>query len=126
MPVLGGAFQLLARGDTLAAARAFEAASGQAPLNHGGAEMLERSGELYRAVGNSAEAERLLRAAIHPAAPAASAAALLELGRLFAAAGQREAAVHELERLVLEYPASALVPQARRLLDELRNAVPST
>ena len=126
MPVLGGAFQLLARGDTLAAARAFEAASGQAPLDRGGAEMLERSGELYRAVGNAVAAERLLRAAIHPAAPGASAAALLELGRLFAAAGQREAAVHELERLVLEYPASALVPQARRLLDELRNAVPST
>jgi tetratricopeptide (TPR) repeat protein len=126
MPVLGGAFQLLARGDTLAAARAFETASGQVPIDHGGAEMVERSGELYRALGNTAEAERLLRAAIHPAAPGASAAALLELGRLFAASGRSDAAVTALERLVLEYPTSALVPQARRLLDELRNAVPST
>jgi hypothetical protein len=126
LPLLGSAFQLLARGDTLAAARAFEAASGQVPIDHGGAEMLERSGELYRALENRPEAERLLRAAIHPAAPGASAAALLELGRLFAAAGQADAAVAELERLVLEYPTSALVPQARRLLDELRNAVPST
>jgi tetratricopeptide (TPR) repeat protein len=88
--------------------------------------MLERAGELYRIVGNASEAERLLRAAIHPGAPGASAAALLELGRLFAEAGRPEAAVTELERLVLEYPASALVPQARRLLDALRNAVPST
>jgi tetratricopeptide (TPR) repeat protein len=125
-PVLGGAFQLLARGDTLAAARAFETAAGQAPIDRGGAEMLERSGELYRIVGNASEAERLLRAAIHPGAPGASAAALLELGRLFAEAGRPDAAVTELERLVLEYPTSALVPQARRLLDELRNAVPST
>jgi len=126
LPALGIAFQLLARGDTLAAARAFEAASAQAPIDHGGAEMLERSGELYRAHGNSSEAERLLRAAIHPGAPGASAAALLELGRLFAAAGRPDAAVTELERLVLEYPSSALVPQARRLLDEIRSAVPST
>ena len=86
--------------------------------------MRERAGELYRAVGNPIEAERLLRAAIHPSAPAASAAALLELGRLMSATGRSAAAVAELERLVLEYPASALVPQARRLLDEIRNAIP--
>jgi tetratricopeptide (TPR) repeat protein len=126
MPMLGRAFQLLARGDTLEAAGTFEAAAATVPIDRGGAEMLERSGELYRDGGKPLEAERLLRAAIHPSAPGASAAALLELGRLLVATGGMDAAVTVLERLVLEYPGSALVPQARRLLDEIRNAIPST
>lgn len=124
LPILGRAFQRLARGDTLGAASTFDSASARVPIDRGGAEMLERSGELYAAAGRTLEAERLLRAAIHPSAPGASSAALLELGRLLSATGRSQAAVTELERLVLEYPASALVPQARRLLDAIRNTIP--
>lgn len=126
MASLGSAFRALAAGDSMLAAERFEVAAREASIDHGGAEMLVRAGQLLGAAGRPVEAERLLRAVVHPGAPAASAAALLELGRLLMATGRREAAVQELERLVLDYPGSALVPQARRLLDEIRRGVPST
>jgi hypothetical protein len=31
-----------------------------------------------------------------------------------------------LERMILDYPSSALVPQARRLLDQAKGATPKT
>ncbi len=38
--------------------------------------------------------------------------------------GQLEPAREQLETLILTHPESALLPLARRLLDELRGAVP--
>ena len=57
-----------------------------------------------------------------PEAPEAE----LEWARALRRSGQTNAAVDRLEHLILTYPQSALVPQARRELDELRGAVPST
>jgi len=37
-----------------------------------------------------------------------------------------EDAIAQLEHLILTYPESALVPQARRTLDQARGAVPRT
>jgi len=57
-------------------------------------------------------------------APATAPAALLELGRLLASSGRGGEAVPVFEQLILDYPRSALVPQARRALDEAKGAVP--
>jgi hypothetical protein len=63
----------------------------------------------------------------HPAAPETPAAILRYADRLARRGpdGVEEARVW-LERLVLEYPESALVPLARRRLEELRGRVPSS
>ncbi len=123
---LGAAFQLLDRGDTLGAAHGIEAVAGPLPLDAGGGELRVFAGRLYASATRPAEAERLYRSAVGQVAPGAAAAALLELGRLYLGQGRRPEAIAVLEQLILEYPASALVPQGRRLLDQARNAVPQT
>jgi len=57
-----------------------------------------------------------------PEAPEAE----LEWARALRQSGDAGAATERLEHLILTYPQSALVPQARRELDEIRRAVPST
>jgi TolA-binding protein len=53
-----------------------------------------------------------------------AAASLLHLARAAAARGRAAAAVRSLERLILDYPESALAPEARRELDRVRGLVP--
>jgi predicted Zn-dependent protease len=84
------------------------------------------AGRLAAEQGKSAEAARLLAAAAVPEAPGTAPAAELALAELLLQQGQPQAAVARLEHLILSYPASALVPQARRRLDEARGAVPKT
>jgi outer membrane protein assembly factor BamD (BamD/ComL family) len=48
------------------------------------------------------------------------------LGELFLSQNRAQDAVTQLEHLILTYPESALVPQARRRLDQARGAVPKT
>jgi hypothetical protein len=67
----------------------------------------------------------MLRAADNPAAPAVAPVAELELARLMLAAARRSEAQGMLEHLILTYPASAVVPEARRVLDVVKGAVPS-
>jgi predicted Zn-dependent protease len=88
--------------------------------------MMLFAGRLYAASGDVEPAERLLHAAVLKEAPNTAAAALLELGRMFIAQGRPADAAQVLERMILEYPASALVPQGRRLLDQAKGAVPRT
>lgn len=57
-----------------------------------------------------------------PAAPAAE----LRLARVYALTGRRTEAALRLERLILAHPESAVVPQARRLLDQVRGAIPQS
>ncbi len=123
---LGRAFQRLDRGDTLVAASAFAEVGRTLPAEAGRAELLLFAGRLYATLAYDAEAERSLGAAVLPDAPATAAAALLELGRLYVRQDRRDKAVAVLERMILEYPSSAMIPQARRLLDQARNAVPRT
>jgi TolA-binding protein len=61
----------------------------------------------------------------HPASPEAPEAVLAQ-ARSRLRNGNRAEAVERLEHLILTYPVSALVPVARRELDVLRGAVPST
>ena len=70
--------------------------------------------------------EPLLRAAGAEAAPATAPAADLERARIYLATGRQPEAVALLEHLILTYPSSALVPQARRALDEAKGAVPAS
>jgi tetratricopeptide (TPR) repeat protein len=76
--------------------------------------------------GLAEESERIHRQIITELPGAQEApAALLALGRLLAQReDRREEARSFLERLILDYPRSALVPQARRELDRLQGRVP--
>ncbi|HVE77488.1 MAG TPA: hypothetical protein VNA89_01435 [Gemmatimonadaceae bacterium] len=120
---VGGAFLALARGDTAGAAAAFEMAASElgpaAPLVLMTAAQLRRSrGAEDRAV---ALWERIVRE--WPDAPEA-AEADLEWARALRRRGDHAGAASRLEHLILTYPRSALVPQARRELDLARGAVP--
>jgi len=76
--------------------------------------------------GDPELAERLYRAAASREAPATVPAAELALAELLLERRRAEEAVAQLEHLILTYPESALVPQARRMLDQARGAVPRT
>jgi TolA-binding protein len=61
----------------------------------------------------------------HPTAPEA-AEAELEWARVLRRQGDNAGAVQRLEHMILTYPRSALVPQARRELDLAKQNVPSS
>jgi tetratricopeptide (TPR) repeat protein len=123
---LGLAFRMLDGGDTLGAARTMEQAGKDLPADGGRAEVMLYAGRLYAAAGKADKAEAALRSAVQKEAPNTSAAALLELGRLLVSQARGEEATRVLEQMILDYPASALLPQARRLLDQVRGGVPRT
>ncbi len=123
---LGQAFQLLDRGDSAAAAAAMQQSAETLPPDAGRAEVRLYAGRIYAGLRKESDAERLFRAAAVKESPGTAAAALLELGRLQLATDRKADAKLTLEQMILDYPTSALVPQARRLLDQARNAVPQT
>ncbi|HEX6089267.1 MAG TPA: hypothetical protein VFZ13_03810 [Gemmatimonadales bacterium] len=126
LPELGAALLLLARADSGDAAKALEKVAARLPVEKGGAELRLLAGRIERLRGEHGSAERLLRAAGSESAPATAPAAELELARLLITVQRQAEAVTLLEHLILTYPTSALVPQARRLLDETRGAIPRT
>lgn len=122
---IGRALLRLARGDTLGAVGALADAAPRYAGGHGGADLLAWAGELATAAGQYTVAEGLLLDALAadergPTAPAA----LFTLASAYAGLGRKDDAVARLEELILGYPESAMVPRARRLLDELRGLVP--
>jgi tetratricopeptide (TPR) repeat protein len=126
LPALGAALLKLEQGDTIAAARELEAVAETLPVAKGGAEMRLLAGRLSEGRGDPELAERLYRAAAAPEAPATAPAAELALAELMLKRQRTGEAVTQLEHLILTYPESALVPQARRTLDQARGAVPRT
>ena len=126
LPALGHALLVLARGDTADAAARLERVAAELPPAKGGAEVRLLAGRLYRRAGKSSEAERLFRAAATPDAPGTAPAAELALAELLIEQGRTADAIPRLEHLILTYPESALVPQARRRLDQAHGAVPET
>jgi thioredoxin-like negative regulator of GroEL len=126
LPELGVALLHLEQRDTVKAVAELQALAGKLPANAGGAELWLQVGRLQRARGKNAEAERAFRAASSGGTEATTPAASLELARLLVSVGRRAESQTILEQLILEHPQSAVVPQARRLLDELRGAVPQT
>ena len=126
LPALGAALLAVERGDTAAGVSGLERVAQGLPDEQGGADVRLYAGRVARAAGRTADAERLFRAADVPAAKATAPAAELALAGLLADLDRPKEAVAVLERMILGFPDSALIPQARRLLDEVRGAVPRT
>jgi tetratricopeptide (TPR) repeat protein len=123
---LGRAMWRLEQGDTAHAIDGLEEAARTLPADRGGAGVVFFAGRLAAASGESGDAERLFRAAAVKEAPATAPAAELALAELLLAQNRASDAVIQLEHLILTYPESALIPQARRRLDQARGAVPKT
>ena len=126
VPALGAALLALVRGDTAAAISTLDrVASGLEP-KAGGATLTLLAGQLAWARGQLPDAERRLRLVAATEVPATAPAAELDLARLLISLHRNGEAVAQLEHLILTWPRSAFIPQARRLLDEARGAVPAT
>jgi len=120
---IGLAFLALARSDTVAAAKAFESASKDvadaSPL------LLAIAARLYRATADSAKSEVIWDSLIKNFAQSPEAAeADLDWAKVLRRRGNSAAAIARLEHLILTYPQSALVPQARRELELAKGTVP--
>lgn len=120
---IGRAFLALARSDTTIAAREFESTASTmadaSPL------LLAIAARLYRSTSDSARSEAIWDALIksHGQSPEA-AEADLEWAKVLRNNGNSAAAITRLEHLILTYPQSALVPQARRELEMAKGAIP--
>jgi tetratricopeptide (TPR) repeat protein len=125
---LGAALLVLARGDSTAAVEGLRgAAQGLAPGPRGG--ILVLAGRVAAALDstNQAVAVDLFRQVVADSLPgttAAPAAAELEWARLLEKQGKPDRAMAHLEHLILAYPGSAVVPEARRMMDRLKGSVP--
>lgn len=126
LPELGRAMLHLEQKDTTKAVRELSDLANTLPAEAGGAELRLQVGRLEWAQGHTVEAERSFRLAAAAKVEATVPAAALELARLLAATNRQAESQTLLEQLILEHPESAVIPQARRLLDELRGAVPRT
>jgi tetratricopeptide (TPR) repeat protein len=124
-PLVGTAFLALARGDSAAAAEKLEASALQVP--DAAALVLNAAARIVAARHDDSAAMALWQRVVeqHSSAPEA-AEAELEWARALRRHGDSAAAVQRLEHMILTYPRSALVPQARRELDLARQSVPST
>ena len=119
----GAAFLTLARGDSAQAAIDFASAATELP--EAASILLLTSARLYaqRARDNDAIAMWSAIVELHAATPEA-AEAELEWARLLRRRGDRAGAISHLEHLILSWPGSALLPQARRELDLARGGAP--
>ena len=120
---IGRSFLALARTDTAAAAKEFEATAKDvvdaSPL------LLAIAARLYRSTSDSAKSEVIWDSLIktHGQSPEA-AEADLEWAKVLRRHGNGAAAIARLEHLILSYPQSALVPQARRELEMAKGTIP--
>jgi thioredoxin-like negative regulator of GroEL len=126
LPALGSALLAVERGDTTRGVEQLEKVADGLPVDQGGAEIRLYAGRLAQSAGRTADAERLFRIAAAPDAKATAPAAQLALAQLLLDSGRAKEATELLEHMILGYPESALVPQARRLLGQARGAVPQT
>lgn len=120
---IGRAFLALARSDTAGAAAAFVSAAAEvadaSPL------LQAIAARLYRFTSDSARSEVIWEALIaaHEQSPEA-AESDLEWAKVLRRRGNGSAAIARLEHLILTYPQSALVPQARRELEIAKGTIP--
>jgi tetratricopeptide (TPR) repeat protein len=122
-PLVGEAFLALARGDSVAAVAKLQSAAPSVP--DAGALLLGAAARILDARHDDSGAVRLWQRITeeHATAPEAPEAEL-EWARALRRRGDTAAAVKRLEHMILTYPRSALVPQARRELDLVRQSVP--
>jgi tetratricopeptide (TPR) repeat protein len=122
-PLIGKAFLALARNDSLGAARQFIDAANQTPAAR--SILLLIAAQINAARGNTTEAIALWKQIVDgdkdtPEAPQAE----LEWAKQLHRTGDSAGAATHLEHLILAYPQSALVPQARRELELTKSAIP--
>ncbi|UCG86447.1 MAG: hypothetical protein JSW71_21535 [Gemmatimonadota bacterium] len=125
LPRLGRAMLLLEQGDTSEAVDHMAEAATHLDDVGGRAHLLAFAGRLCVARSDFGRAESLLQRAlaadsVGSAAPAAEYA----LAVTYVETGRPEAAVRQLEHLILSHAGSAVVPEARRMLDQVRGAIP--
>lgn len=124
-PVAGQAFLAIARGSDAAAA--LEQAAGE--LGETSSLFLAAAAREHGSAGRAQEAVRIWQEiATNHGESAEAPEATLEWARHLLAAGDSAAAIERLEHMILTWPRSALVPQARRALDAARgrNVVPAS
>jgi len=131
-PELGAALLSLARGDSVAAIAAIAAlrrAAARLPEQGGRLEVLLLAGQVAAQKGGDqgptaiALFDEIVRAGGEGAAPPA---AELEWARLLVRDGRSAEAIPHLEHLILTYPNSAFVPEARRVLERAKGAIPKS
>lgn len=124
-PAIGKAFLALAKNDSAGAAAQFVAAGDQTPAVR--SLLLLQAAQINLALKNDAQAVALWSQIVEkekdsPEAPQAE----LAWARHLRAKGDRAGATAHLEHMILTYPTSALVPQARRELELAKSAIPPT
>lgn len=125
VPEFGKAMYLLARGDTAEALVQFAVAADSLPPRGGRADVLFYAGRVAKAKGDHTRAQPLLLGVLAADPTGASApVAEFNLAESYSLAGKPRESIKHLEHLILTYPQSALVPEARRLLDQERGKVP--
>lgn len=127
-PALGGALLLLARGDSANAVGALLRAA-DALEGAGRPDVLLVAGRVAARLGLEQQqtALALLAEVVRTGGQgAAPPAAELEWARLLARRQQGADAIQHLEHLILSYPGSAVVPEARRELDRIKGTIPKS
>ena len=123
VPEVGAAFLSLARGDTVAAAAGFVAAAAAAP--DAASTLLAIGAQLYAARKDDAAAIALWTRIIDQQPQSAEAPeADLAWARALLRKKDAPGGMARLEHLILTYPQSALLPQARRELDLAKRIIP--
>ena len=132
-PELGAALLTLARGDTAAGISALRRAAYKLPLEGGRLEVLLLAGQAAARSPSGGEQQNVAIALFDEivrggkgSESAAVPAAELEWSRLLIRNGRASEAIPHLENLILTYPNSAFVPEARRVLERARGAIPKS
>jgi tetratricopeptide (TPR) repeat protein len=126
-PELGAALLALARGDSSGAVAGLRRAAGRLPGARGRPDVLLRAAQIAARQGGAHEAlaaELLAEVVRSGGRGAAAPAAELEWARLLLRQARPADAIAHLEHLILTYPGSAVVPEARRELERARGAIP--
>src|SRR5882762_3600589 len=129
-PELGAALLTLARGDSVAAIAALRRAAARLPEQGGRLEVLLLAGQVAAQKGGDQEPtaialfDEIVR--VGGEGGAAPPAAELEWARVLVRSGRSAEAIPHLEHLILTYPNSAFVPEARRVLERAKGAIPKS
>jgi hypothetical protein len=124
-PELGAALLTLARGDTAAGVASLRKAAYKLPVEGGRLEVLLLAGQAAARAGGDHETtaialfDEIVRGGKNSES-AALPAAEREWSRLLMRNGRAAEAIPHLEHLILTYPNSAFVPEARRVLERAR------
>ena len=134
-PELGTALLTLAQGDSLHAVQSFRLAAERLGTGSGGGgqagrpDLLLLAGRVAARLDSAQQGtalalfDEIVRSAgLGAAAPAAE----LEWARLLERRTQTAEAIRHLEHLILTYPGSAVVPEARRELERAKGAIPKS